>query len=315
MKFHLNYTVPNFDFEISHKDQCFLIGSCFSENIGNLLNKTKFKTHSNPNGILFNPLSISNTIDAIISEKKIEEAFLLRRDNLFFSYLHHTSIHASSQEELIALIEKENANALHAIKNANFLFLTFGTAYLYELRETKQIVANCHKQTASTFHKRMASVSEIVKNYSEIISKLKVINPNIKLIFTVSPVKHLKDGLIENTISKSTLILAIQSIVNENSNCYYFPAFELVNDDLRDYRFYKEDLAHPNDLAIQYVWQKFSDCFFSSKTLQINQLIAKLNSAMSHKNMITSAKETMKLEDFIARQKDEIKKLDAEIEL
>ena len=177
------------------------------------------------------------------------------------------------------------------------------------------MVANCHKQPQQIFEKNILAVNEIVSAYSGLIKKLQSFNQKLKIIFTVSPVKYLKDGVIENNLSKSVLTIAIHELIKQHKSCYYFPAYELVNDDLRDYRFYKEDLAHPNDLAINYVWEKFSDTCFNQKTILLNKEINKLNLALNHKEMNTGSLEQKKLQDFISKQKEEIKKADPTIEL
>jgi hypothetical protein len=314
MRFHLDYIPQSVDFKIKHNDKIFLIGSCFSENIGTLLSEHKFKTASNPSGILFNPGSIHDCLRNLLTHSAFNEKYLVKRDDIYFSYLHHSSIHHHDKQKLIERVNDTEQKAATFLKTANYLIITFGSAYVYQHTELNEIVANCHKQDKSCFEKKLLDVDEIVKTYSTLIEALKLINPKINIIFTVSPVKYLKDGLIENTLSKSTLILAVHRLIKQHSHCHYFPAFELVNDDLRDYRFYKEDLAHPNDLAINYIWRKFSDCFFEPQTNFINQQINKLNLALSHREMISSPAESAKLKEFISRQKEEIKKLNPEIE-
>jgi hypothetical protein len=215
---------------------------------------------------------------------------------------------------LIEKINSENKKAHQFLKEAEKLIITFGTAFLYQHLELDQTVANCHKQPSSSFEKKRISVNEILKNYSELIRKLQNFNPKLKVLFTVSPVKYLKDGVVENNLSKSTLILAIHELLQQTNNTYYFPAFELVNDDLRDYRFYKEDLAHPNELAINYIWEKFSTTCFNEKTIAINKQIHKLNLALGHREMTAGTQEKLKLQDFIAKQKEELKKTNPEIE-
>lgn len=314
MQFHLNYTPQKFDFTIDHNSKVFLMGSCFSENIGSLLNDHKFKTYSNPNGILFNPKSIYNCLNNIIENKPFDENLILMRDDIYYSYLHHSSINDSNKNSLIEKINFENKKAHQFLKECDQLIITFGTAFLYHHLELDQTVANCHKQASSSFEKKRISVNEIIENYSDLIRKLQNLNPKLKLIFTVSPVKYLKDGIIENNLSKSTLILAIHELLNQTKNCYYFPAFELVNDDLRDHRFYKEDLAHPNELSINYIWEKFSTSCFNEKTIITNKQIYKINSALNHREMTAGTQEKLKLQEFIAKQKEELKKTNPEIE-
>jgi hypothetical protein len=314
MRFHLNYTPVTSDFKINHASSTFLIGSCFSENIGEKLKDRKFNIRSNPNGNLFNPFSIQTALLQLIQDEKINSKIFLQRDSTYYSFLHHSSVNASAEKELITKINSMTEKSASFLKSCHYLFITFGSACYYHHKTLNCTVANCHKQSALTFEKRLAKTDEIVQEYRSLIKKLNVFNPALKIIFTVSPVKHLKDGVIENNLSKSTLLLAVHQLVSENTNCFYFPAYELVNDDLRDYRFYKEDLAHPNQQAIDYVWDKFSDCYFSPKTKQINEEFYKLQLALNHRKMEENEAESEKLNEFLRKQKEEIKKLAPEIE-
>ena len=315
MKFHLDHIPAKPGFEIDHASKVFLTGSCFSENIGRLLQEHKFKTYANPSGILFNPVSIYHTLKNSIQLNTFDEKYLLNRGDLFLSYLHHSSVNSTDKNALTAKINAENETAHAFLKTADHLIITFGSAYFYEHINLNAAVANCHKQAGSLFEKTLPDANDIVCMYAELVKELQRFNPSLKLIFTVSPVKHLKDGLVENNLSKATLILSIHKLTGLFDNCFYFPAYELVNDDLRDYRFYKEDLAHPNEQAIDYVWQKFSGCFFNADTLQLNQKINRLNLAMSHRDMHGNIEESQKLQEFIARQKEEILRSNSGIEL
>lgn len=308
MKFHLNYTPPKFIFDIDHKQNLFLIGSCFSENIGDLLHQHKFKTFSNPNGILFNPASIHQSLTDILNLKDLSDNFILSRNGLYYSYLHHTSINAATASELKEKIDHQTKTAHAHLKQSDFLIITFGTAFFYHHLTSGQVVANCHKQPQQIFEKNLLAPNEIVSAYSGLIKKIQAFNPKLKIIFTVSPVKYLKDGITENNLSKSTLIVSVHELIKQNKNCYYFPAYELINDDLRDHRFYKEDLAHPNEMAVNYVWDKFSETCFNEKTIALNNQISKLNLAINHRQMSVGSQEQEKLQAFISKQKEEIKK-------
>jgi len=314
MKFHLNYSPEPAAFSIDHKNSILLVGSCFAENIGGFLKDSKFTTRINPNGILFNPLSVLDCISSAVQNLKIQEDFLLEREGLFYSYLHHSSYSSTHKKELLKNICSETENTHYFLKSADFLIITFGTAFVYYHKQLGQPVANCHKQPSEVFTKKMLEVNEITSVYTRLIEDLKAFNPALKIIFTVSPVKYLKDGIEENNLSKSTLLLGIHKLVEQHQHCSYFPAFEFVNDDLRDYRFYKEDLAHPNDLAIEYIWQKFSECYFKQETLRLNQQIQKLNQVLNHRQINKNSLENEKLSAFIEKQKEEIKKLDPSIE-
>ena len=314
MQFHLQYTPIKSSFEIKHQHQLFLIGSCFSENIHQKLIDLKFNSFSNPNGILFNPISIYQALNTAVNLPITQQAFIIKRDGLYYSFLHHTIINDSNSKILQQKIQEIEILKTEKLKSCHYLFITFGTAY-YFLHKTLNIpVANCHKQAQQEFEKRKLSVNEIVETYHNLIHSLVKINPQLKIIFTVSPVKHLKDGLIENNLSKATLLLSVNEICNLHSNCFYFPAFELVNDDLRDYRFYKQDMAHPNEQAIDYVWEKFSDCYFNSDTKKINEEIEKLNSFIHHRHLHPTAKVEQDASNFILKQKEIIQKLYPQIQ-
>lgn len=315
MKFHLNHTPKKSPFYLDHKSTVLLVGSCFAENIGTFLKDHKFKTLVNPDGILFNPLSIYNSLKSTLLDQQINENVILQREGVFYSFLHHSSHSSVSKNELIGQLNAVTHSTHQFLKTTNTLILTFGTAFVYYHKKLSQVVANCQKQPVFTFDKKLLEVEEIISAYSLLIKDLKILNPDLKIIFTVSPVKYLKDGVEENTISKSTLLLSVHKLIALHQNCYYFPAFELINDDLRDYRFYKEDLAHPNQPAIEYIWQKFSECYFNSKTIELNQQIHKLNQALNHRQMQENSTENEKLKAFIAKQRIEIKKLDSSIEI
>jgi hypothetical protein len=313
MKFHLNYIPKKPGFQINHQDSIMLIGSCFAENIGNFLADFKFKTHLNPNGILFNPISIYNCLHKAIHLKKYDKDLVIERNDQFYSFSHHSSISAGTESGLLETVNLQSKAAHNFLRTADFLIITFGSAFIYHHKSSGQVVANCHKQNADVFDKKLLEVKEITDLYAQLITDIKNLNPRIKIIFTLSPVKYLKDGIEENNLSKSTLLLSIHKIMAQHPECFYFPAFELLNDDLRDHRFYKEDLAHPNEQAINYIWQKFSECFFNTKTLELNQQIHKLNLALSHRQMQEKGPEIAKLKDFIEKQKTEITKLEPEI--
>lgn len=309
MRFHLNHTPEKPEFEIKHGEKLFLTGSCFSENIGWLLKEHKFTVINNPSGILFNPLSIYVQLNNSISNAKINPAQIIERGDEYFSYLHHSSVKAASTEALMNEINLATKLSYDFLKSANYLVITFGTAYYYQSKKLGTCVANCHKQPGNLFEKKLLSVNEIVETYTGLIAELQTLNPNLKIIFTVSPVKYLKDGVVENNISKSTLLLATHELVKNNSNCFYFPAFELVNDDLRDYRFYKEDLAHPNEQAINYVWEKFSYAFFSETTQKLNEKLKKLNTARNHRLLHNNTTEVEKFKKHIAELETEINEM------
>ncbi|GIW22076.1 MAG: hypothetical protein KatS3mg068_1083 [Candidatus Sericytochromatia bacterium] len=280
--FRTEVNVKKFDFDIEFTDGLFFIGSCFSENISNLFKKYKFKVFSNPSGILYNPISISNILDFVIKNKFFTKNDLLYSNNKWISFYHHGDF---SNENLNLTLEKINSNLEDAnkfLKKANYLFITFGSAFVYELKENKLIVANCHKLNSDLFNQRLLNIQEIEKNYIELICKLNNFNQDIKIIFTVSPIRYLKYGHEQNTYSKSILFVCINELKKKFKNVYYFPSYEIIMDDLRDYRFYNDDMIHPSNQAIEYIWQKLINSMLSKKTISIIKEIDKILLAKNH---------------------------------
>lgn len=282
MQFHLGYTPPISDEKLEHQEKVLMIGSCFSENIFERLQEMKFNVNCNPFGIVFNPESICKTLHRVIDKDYFTVDDIFEKEDQFFSFEVHSSISSSSAKtflnELNATIDQWHEH----LKSAKFLIITFGSAFAYWHLKRKELVANCHKFPGSVFKKRLLASTNIIDSYGVLFHKLINFNPKIDVILTVSPVKHLRDGVVENNLSKANLITAVHQLIARFQCCRYFPAFELVNDDLRDYRFYEADMAHPNQLAINYVWDKFSGTYFSDETKKLNQVIAEINKAKQH---------------------------------
>jgi len=288
MEFHLNYNPAPSSVKITHADKILLIGSCFAENIGEKLLVNKFQTLINPNGILFNPSSIATALRSYLKPetRNTETQKPHLNNNLHFSLEHHGSFSSSTKEELESKINSSTIKAHQQLKEAKFLIITFGSAFAYRNIATDKIVANCHKLPQQEFKKELLSVGDIVADYRLLFEELKNFNPQLNIILTVSPVKYLRDGLVENNLSKATLLLAVNQLLTLNSQLStlnYFPSYELVTDDLRDYRFYKEDMAHPNEQAINYVWEKFSAVYFSEETNSLIKNIKDITQAAQHR--------------------------------
>jgi hypothetical protein len=314
MKFHLNHTPDRAGFDIEHGHRIFLTGSCFAAEIGALLGEHRFRVMTNPDGVLFNPVSICNSLDYALHIRPFNSSLLVEREGVCCSYLHHSSVQAKTPDELLRKIRTTAERTQEFLWSANFLVITFGSAFIYYHKELDQVVANCHKQPSSLFEKQLLSAGAIVRLYDKLITALRNVNPGIKIIFTVSPVKHLADGVVGNTLSKSTLLLSVHDIIRRHPDCHYFPAYELVTDDLRDYRFYKEDLAHPNELAVRYVWDKFSSCYFTDETLELNRQIERLTQAMKHRQM-NEGGDQAKLQEYIRRQKETLMRLNPALDI
>jgi hypothetical protein len=279
MNFFLNTPAKKSSINISHQDAILLLGSCFTENIGEKLIHSKFKVNINPFGIIYNPISIANSLIRILNKEPYNEEDLSVYNGKYFSFDHHGFFSSFNQTECLNKINNEINCAHQHLQDTKTIVITLGTAWVYENIETKKLVANCHKIPAKNFTKRLLTVDEIVRQFSALANKLK----NINFVFTISPVRHVSDGLHENNISKSLLHLAIHELTKNHTNCHYFGAYEMIIDELRDYRFFKEDMIHPTPQAIDYVWEKFAATYFNKETILLNQRIEKLQQAALHR--------------------------------
>ena len=271
------------NFSIGYHQKTVFIGSCFTENIGNKFIENKFPVLVNPFGVLYNPLSVQKAIGLIIKQKKFKDDDLQFANDKWFSFEHHGSFSGTDKELVLKNINKQIDESYRFLKNADALFVTFGTSWYYQLKTNQKVVANCHKLPANRFNCKLLSVEEIVAAWTELIGQLKKFNPEIKLIFTISPIRHWKDGAVNNQLSKSILNVAIHRLIEKFEQTSYFPAYELVMDDLRDYRFYADDFLHPNTQAINYIWDKFTAVFIEDKNLQIAKQINRITKAISHR--------------------------------
>lgn len=282
MQFRLEHTPKSFAPKIKHADRLFLAGSCFTEQIGAKLAAHKFNTIENPNGILFNPVSIANALVSYIEYKKYGEEDLFFQNEQWGSWDHHTRFSSLDKNECLQGINDSIEKAHDFLKQTDWLLLTIGSAFVYELA-SKKIVANCHKVPTDKFTKRLLGIEDVVTTLDTLVYRLKQFNPGIKIIFTISPVRHLRDGFVENNRSKATLINAVHHLVDKFENLFYFPAYELVIDDLRDYRFYAEDMVHPNYAATNYVWEKFTEACIEEEAKQLMKELFAVQAAYLHK--------------------------------
>ena len=259
-----------------------MLGSCFAENIGSKLKQLKFDVDLNSFGITFNPMSIAQGLERIISSQLFSENELFFHNEVWHSFMHHSQFSASNKETCLNQINERLGISSEYIKKAKFLILTFGTAWVFYQKENDKPVNNCHKLPGSQFNRRLLNVNDIVERYTKLFSTIKKIIPHIKIILTVSPVRHLADGAEDNQISKSILRLAANELC-KTSMANYFPAYEIMLDDLRDYRFYAEDMVHPSGLAIDYIFNKFAETCFSKETVKLNSDISGIINACGHK--------------------------------
>ena len=268
---------------IDYKSKLLLIGSCFVENIGDKLSYYKFHNALNPFGILFQPIAIENIITRVINIDYFTEEDLFFYNEQWHCYDVHSCLSNSSKEVLLENLKSIVIQTHQKIVQSSHVIITLGTSWVYRLLETGNIVANCHKKPQKEFLKELLSVEEVSESLGTIMALIKSVNPNASIIFTVSPVRHLKDGFIENTQSKSHLISAVHEVVAPRNNIYYFPSYELMMDELRDYRFYKDDMIHPNQLAINYIWDKFKSIWISDESQKTMYEVEEIQKGLTHK--------------------------------
>jgi hypothetical protein len=276
---------------ISYSSPVMMVGSCFADEVGNMFHKGRIPVMINPFGVLYNPYSVANELEAIIGNREFRPEDLYRFEERYLSFDHDTGFTSSDLEKGLKQINSTTSSANQFLKSAKYLFITFGTARIYKLSEGGRVVANCHKMPASTFDRDLLSVDDIVARWSKLINKILDFNSEIKIYFTISPVRHWKDGAHGNQISKSILLLAVERLITESTFCNYFPSYELVLDDLRDYRFYKEDMLHPDKVAVDYIWNYLTDTFFDSETTKIYNKVIKITSSVSHRIIGDNKKE------------------------
>jgi hypothetical protein len=267
MKFRTELQVAKAPFELNHSSTIVMQGSCFAENLGHKHQHYGFKTHLNSHGILFNPISICSAIDDAIEAKKYTPADLIQHNEKWLSMHHHGKFNSEKQEQVLEDINASILQAHDALKQAQILVITLGSAWAWVYKTNGQIVANCHKIPQAEFEKTLIHSAQIIEQLQLTINKLSNFNPALQIVLTVSPVRYLRDGLVHNNLSKAHLLTAVHQICEHSNNCHYFPAYELVIDDLRDYRFFKEDMLHPNQQAVDYVWEKWKQWSFSPSTL------------------------------------------------
>lgn len=296
--------IPRSSLTISYQSNIMALGSCFAENIGSKLTNERFETEINPFGVLFNPISIKNSIDILLKNKQFTEDDIFENNSLWQSFAHSSLFSDITPESCLERINSRLDLASNHLRKTYVLLITFGTAWVFEYKNTQKVVSNCHKLPASEFVRRRLSVEEIVENYTELIQNLKSVLPDLQLVFTISPVRHWKDGAHDNNLSKSTLQLAIDSLQQKFSHIHYFPAYEIQMDELRDYRFYAPDMVHPSEVAVNYIWERFSTTYFDATTLLIKSEIEQFQRDASHRPLHPESIEFQKFSKSLKQKKE-----------
>tara|TARA_R110002096_G_scaffold433557_1_gene652478 strand:- start:323 stop:1267 length:945 start_codon:yes stop_codon:yes gene_type:complete len=282
MKLQTQIPLKKAENQIDYNSQLVVLGSCFANNIGDKLAYYKFRALQNPFGVLFHPLAIENLISRAIQEESYtgEEVFFL--NERWQCYDAHSDLSSVAIEDLLGSLNSGLSKTKLYINKASHIFITLGTAWTYQLKESGKEVANCHKVPQLAFKKELLSIEKIVQSLEAIVHQIQTINTKTQIVFTVSPVRHLKDGFLENQLSKAHLISAVHQIIKKGK-ALYFPSYELMMDELRDYRFYGNDLVHPNDLAITYIWKKFVSVWIAQEAWPTMEKVAAVQSGLNHR--------------------------------
>lgn len=267
--------------EIKYSDHVLLMGSCFAENVGGLLLENKFSCDVNPFGILYNPLSIAKALRQMLDGKVYTMDDLFDSGGQCHSWMHHSSFSSTDADECLNRINLRLEKAASALPRTSWLIMTWGTAFVYG--KDSEVVGNCHKQPDRLFTRRLLDVDTICGEWNDTLREAKQRFPGLKVMLSVSPIRHLKDGLHGNQISKSVLLLAIDRLCRELDFCHYFPSYEIVMDELRDYRFYAEDMLHPSPLAVKYIWECFCSTYMSKDTQRVMKEWADIQKGLAHR--------------------------------
>lgn len=269
--------------KIHHDDSILLLGSCFAQNIQSYLQFRKFKTAYSPHGILFDPFSIARALTQYMEfPSKISGSFVNHSERSFH-YQFHSAVNDFDKVQLTAKIENNLREGQNILKECKYLIISFGTSIVHQLNDNDEIVANCHKMDAKLFTKKFLSLESLSNTWKACIEKLQTYNPHISIVLSVSPIRHAKNGFTQNNLSKATLLLLTNYLTQEFDRVSYFPSYEILMDELRDYRFYSKDMLHPSEEAIEYIADCFSSCYFDEATIELNQQIEKIQKSINHK--------------------------------
>lgn len=291
---------------IDYRSKVFLLGSCFVENTGQKLTYFKFQSQQNPFGVLFHPKAIETLVIRALDDKEYIEKDIFFHNEQWHCYDAHSQMSNSCKETMLANLNTQLQTTKQQLKEASHVVFTLGTAWVYKLHTSNLTVANCHKVSQQHFKKELLSVKEISETLQRLVYKIKAINASAAIILTVSPIRHIKDGFVENTQSKAHLIAAIHTLLENRleSRCFYFPSYEIMMDELRDYRFYAEDMLHPNATAINYIWEKFQKVWISEDALETMEEVDSIQKGMSHRAFNPKSDAHSKFLAQLQRRKD-----------
>ncbi len=294
--------------QIDYTSKLFLLGSCFSENIENKLSYYKFQSVQNPLGILFHPKAIEHLILNSINAKEYTEEHIFELNERWHCFDAHSQLSNNVKEELLHNLNEAIKTTKEQLTNSTHIIITLGTAWVYRYISSDKIVANCHKVPQKQFLKELLSVDEVTESLESITALIRSINPQASIIFTVSPVRHVKDGFVQNQQSKSHLIAGIHNVIEPRKNIHYFPSYEIMMDELRDYRFYQEDMIHPNQTAIHYIWEKFVYSWFNESSLSTMKRVEEIQKGITHKPFNPNSEAHQKFLDKLKFKQEQLLK-------
>lgn len=295
MNLQTKITVAAPDFSIDYNSRLMMLGSCFAENMGSKFSYYKFDVDVNPCGIIYNPLSVANVLRLLVEGKQFEKNDLREVGGKWVSLFHHGAFSSADPDECLHRINDRLTKATGELRTLDLLVITWGTAWVYKYIPENIIVSNCHKIPSREFERSRLSVEDIVREYLVLIERLREINPGLRILFTVSPIRHWKDGAHGNQLSKATLLLAIDRLREEIQHVYYFPAYEIVLDELRDYRFYAEDMLHVSGFTVDYIWERFLYSFISPEVFGLMNQIGRINKGVAHRPFEPQSEEYQRL--------------------
>ncbi|MEM7379773.1 MAG: GSCFA domain-containing protein [Bacteroidota bacterium] len=285
MELQTQLKLPQADRQITYDNHLLMLGSCFAEHMADKLSYYQFRVLSNPLGILFHPLAIENLLRRAVKQQDFSKDDIFFSNEQWKSFEAHSDLSAADPKSLTSALNQAIAKTHEQLLSSSHVFITLGTSWVYELKNNGNTVANCHKVAQNEFKKRLLGIEEIVQSLQQMIGLIREVNKEAEVVFTVSPVRHLKDGFVENQRSKAHLLGAVHQLLDDLSQekASYFPAFEIMMDELRDYRFYKEDMVHPNELAVNYIWEKFSDSWIDESSHPVMAKVAAVQKGLDHK--------------------------------
>jgi hypothetical protein len=303
MQFRTKIPIPQTDFSIDYNSKIVSLGSCFAENMAEKLDHFKFQNTSNPFGIIFNPVSIEKMIHKVVNQELFSEKDIFFHNERWHCFDAHSALSTSKKEDLIANLNAIIISSKQQLQEATHIIITYGTSWVYRNIESNNVVANCHKLPQAAFKKEILSIETIEKSIKNTIDLIQEINPDINFIFTVSPVRHLKDGFVENQLSKAHLISGLHSSDINLPTSIYFPSYEIMMDELRDYRFYAEDMIHPSKVAIDYIWQRYLETTIAPETHSIMKEVETIQRGLAHQPFNPNAESH---QQFLAKLQERI---------